>query len=67
MLTSEVRSAETIASFAAKEDVDLLIVRTRGRRGAREILGSVAEAVVRVSTCPIMVVNPDVGVEGWTM
>ncbi|UCC44991.1 MAG: universal stress protein [Candidatus Zixiibacteriota bacterium] len=53
--------AETIVNVAETEAVDLIIVGTQGRTGiSRAVLGSVAEAVVRQSTCPVMVVKPTV-------
>lgn len=48
--------AEEIAQLAADIEADLVIVGSHGRRGvARLILGSVAEAVVRLSPCPVLV------------
>lgn len=48
-----------IAQLSADLDADLVIVGTHGRRGlARMLIGSVAEAVVRLATCPVLVVRP---------
>ncbi len=51
--------AEEIAQLAADLEADLVVVGTHGRRGiARLLLGSVAEAVVRLAPCPVFVVRP---------
>jgi nucleotide-binding universal stress UspA family protein len=51
--------AEEIAQIAADLEADLVVVGTHGRRGiARLLLGSVAEAVVRLAPCPVLVVRP---------
>ncbi|MEI9939106.1 MAG: universal stress protein [Pseudomonadota bacterium] len=51
--------AHEIAQIAADVDADLVVVGTHGRRGiARLLLGSVAEAVVRLAPCPVLVVRP---------
>ncbi len=48
---------EEIAEYAAKEDVDLIVLATHGRTGAsRLFLGSVAERVVREAKCAVLVV-----------
>jgi nucleotide-binding universal stress UspA family protein len=50
--------AEEIAQTAADLDADLVVVGTHGRRGiSRLLLGSVAEAVVRLAPCPVFVVR----------
>lgn len=51
--------ARAIADLAASLDADAVIVGTHGRRGLkRALLGSVAEEVVRISGCPVVVVRP---------
>jgi nucleotide-binding universal stress UspA family protein len=61
-LTTHVRrrnAAETIAEIASEVEADLVVVGTHGRRGvSRFLLGSVAEAVVRLAPCPVLVVRP---------
>jgi nucleotide-binding universal stress UspA family protein len=51
--------AEEIARIARDLEAHLVIVGTHGRRGlSRMLLGSVAEGVVRMSPCPVLVVRP---------
>ena len=53
--------AETIVNVAADEAADVIVVGTQGRKGlSRALLGSVAEAVVRQSSCPVMLVKSTV-------
>jgi len=51
---------EGILFAQAKHECDLLVMATHGRRGlARMFLGSVAEAVVRKASCPVLTVRPE--------
>ncbi|HYP91237.1 MAG TPA: universal stress protein, partial [Polyangiaceae bacterium] len=51
--------ADEIAQLAADLDADLVVVGTHGRRGvSRLLLGSSAEATVRLSPCPVLVMRP---------
>jgi len=51
--------AHEIAQLAADLEADLVVVGTQGRHGiARLLLGSVAEDVVRLAPCPVLVVRP---------
>ena len=53
--------AQAIAEFARDTGVDLIVVASHGRAGlARLVLGSVAEAVVRIAPCPVLVVKAPV-------
>ena len=46
-----------ICDYAAHHGVDLIVIGTHGRTGmSRLLLGSVAEKVVRHSSCPVLVV-----------
>ncbi len=46
-----------IAEYAEANDVDLIVMGTRGRRGVdRLLMGSVAEEVVRTTACPVLTV-----------
>ncbi|MDE0206927.1 MAG: universal stress protein [Candidatus Tectomicrobia bacterium] len=52
-------AAQTIVETARGKGVDLIVMGTHGRTGLRHMLiGSVAERVVRLAPCPVMVV-PD--------
>ena len=47
--------AQAIARLAESEDVDLIVMGTHGRTGlTRMLMGSVAEAVVRRASCPVL-------------
>lgn len=59
-------TAEEIAQLAADLEADLVVVGTHGKRGlTRLLLGSTAEATVRLAPCPVLVVRhkavPDAG------
>ena len=55
----------TIIQAAKRDDVDLIIVGTRGeRKGVDKMLGSVAAGVVQRATCAVMVVAEKVPLEG---
>jgi len=48
---------QEIIKFAKTHNVDLIVISTHGRTGAKHfLLGSIAERVVRKSLCPVMVV-----------
>jgi len=48
-----------IIGYAEKENVDLIVVGTRGRTGLKRlVLGSVASNVVSYAHCTVMVVRP---------
>ena len=56
--TVEGEPRDTIHSVAHDVGADLIVLGTHGRRGlSRAILGSVAEWVVRTSTCPVLTVH----------
>ncbi|MDF3065608.1 MAG: hypothetical protein K0R38_1209 [Polyangiaceae bacterium] len=51
--------ADEVAQLAADLEADLVVVGTHGRRGlSRMLLGSSAEATVRLAPCPVLVVRP---------
>jgi nucleotide-binding universal stress UspA family protein len=51
--------ADEVAQLAADLEADLVIVGTHGRRGlSRMLLGSSAEATVRLAPCPVLVMRP---------
>lgn len=51
-------AAHAITDFAKDRGADLIVVGSHGRTGfKRLLLGSVAEKVVRLATCPVFVVR----------
>lgn len=50
--------AEAVAAQTKAWDASLVVVGTHGRRGiGRMLLGSGAEKIIRLSTCPVLVVR----------
>ncbi len=50
----------TILEVQEKYQPDLLVIATHGRKGLKRlVLGSVAEAVVRKATCPVLTIRED--------
>lgn len=50
-----------ILGFARDDATDLIVMATHGRTGIRrQVLGSVAEAVLRAAPCPVLVVRHEV-------
>ncbi len=53
-------AGEAIADYAKENGVDFICVGSHGRTGlSRMFLGSVAERVVRLAPCAVLVVRPD--------
>ncbi|MEO8902537.1 MAG: universal stress protein [Polyangiaceae bacterium] len=51
--------AHALAQLASDLRADLVVVGTHGRKGlARFLMGSVAEGVVRLAPCPVLVMRP---------
>jgi nucleotide-binding universal stress UspA family protein len=51
--------APTIVNFALERQSELIVMGTHGASGVRRVLlGSVAEALVRRSPCPVLVIKP---------
>lgn len=51
-------TADEVAQLASDLDADLVVVGTHGRRGlSRLLIGSTAEATVRLAPCPVLVVR----------
>jgi nucleotide-binding universal stress UspA family protein len=56
--TEEGSPADVVLKTIKEEDIDLVVIGTSGKHGLdRFLLGSVAEKVVRSSTCPVMVIH----------
>lgn len=50
---------QTVLKLAEDEKADLIIMGTHGRRGLGHMfLGSIAERVLRIATCPVITVPP---------
>ncbi len=61
-------AAEEILEIAAKEDADLIVMGTHGRKGIDRILfGSVAERVVKNSHLPVLTIRPSDNYTGGAM
>lgn len=51
----------TLFWLIIKHDIDLLVVGTHGRTGARKLLmGSIAETIFRQAACPVLSIGPNV-------
>jgi len=52
-------AANAIVDSAIKEEADLIVIATHGETGLQKLVfGSVAEKVVRLTTCPVMTIRP---------
>ena len=52
---------DVLSSIMEREDVDLLVLGTRGRGGLKKLaLGSIAEQVLRLAPCPVLTIGPHV-------
>lgn len=52
------RPADALVAYAAENQVDLIVMGTRGMRGLQKLrLGSVSERVLKLAACPVMVVK----------
>jgi len=55
-----ISAATTILEYSLDNDIDLIVMGTHGRRGLGHLfLGSVAEEVVRFSTCPVFTIREE--------
>jgi len=53
-------TARAILVRAALDQSDLIVMATRGRSGLpRAVFGSVADAIVRTASCPVLTLRPD--------
>ncbi len=61
----EGRAAPTLADYANKNNVDLVVVATHGRSGvSRWVMGSVADRLVRSVHAPVLIVRPPACIPG---
>jgi nucleotide-binding universal stress UspA family protein len=59
---------DVLASVIQREKVDLLVLGTRGRGGLKKLaLGSAAEEILRLATCPVLTIGPKVPITGSEM
>jgi len=57
--------AKVLEPVIDEEEIDLLVIGTRGRGGLRKVaLGSVAEELLRLAPCPVLTVGPKAKVNG---
>jgi nucleotide-binding universal stress UspA family protein len=50
--------SDEIVTYAKKGKIDLIVMGTHGRRGpTRPLIGSVAQRVIHLAPCPVMVVR----------
>jgi nucleotide-binding universal stress UspA family protein len=50
-----------LSQLIGKHDIDLIVVGTHGRTGARKlVMGSIAEKIFRQAACPVLTVGPNV-------
>jgi nucleotide-binding universal stress UspA family protein len=51
---------DVLSRFVGEHDIDLLVLGTHGRTGARKLLmGSIAETIFRRAACPVLSVGPN--------
>jgi universal stress protein A len=51
-------ASENLIRLSAEEDVQLIVMGTRGRHGlAHFFVGSVAERILRHTPCPVLIVR----------
>ena len=57
-------TCDVLAGFVQRNNVDLIVLGTTGGTGFRKmVLGSVAEEIIRGSSCPVLTVGPGVSGE----
>lgn len=55
---------DTLSDLIQRDEIDLLVLSTHGRGGLKKvILGSVAEQIFRLASCPVLTVGPAVPAE----
>src|ERR1700688_4641898 len=59
--------AEAVERVIEEGTVDLLVIGTRGRGGLQKLaLGSVAEELLRIASCPVMTIGPKADIAAIT-
>ena len=54
--------SQAVAQYAEKHTIDLIVMASHGRGGLRHLLmGSVAEKLLRLAPCPVLVIRPNGG------
>lgn len=56
-LVEEGNPVDTILKVAKREDVDLIVMGTRGSSVTKRLLGSVASSVITYAPCPVLAVR----------
>jgi nucleotide-binding universal stress UspA family protein len=60
MLLEQGQVWDVLSSIIQRENIDLLVLGTHGRGGLKKLaLGSVAEEVLRLATCPVLTIGPN--------
>ena len=58
VLETSDNAADAIANYAKATNIDLIVIGTNGRGAVAQVLvGSVAERVVRIASCPVLTVR----------
>jgi nucleotide-binding universal stress UspA family protein len=58
IISSQMSIEAAIVEYAESEDIDLIVIGTRGTSDIKNILlGNIASGVVKYATCPVMVVK----------
>ncbi|MFQ5970295.1 MAG: universal stress protein [Nitrososphaerales archaeon] len=57
IISGSISVVESIVDYAEKENVDMIIMGTRGRSKFTKLLGSVASGVMMHAECPVLVVK----------
>lgn len=62
IIVAEGAVAETLTDLVRQNEIDLCVMGTHGRRAFKKlILGSIAEEVFRVASCPVLTIGPRSG------
>ena len=65
ILVTQEAIEDAVPRWINEHGIDLIVMGTHGRKGVdRMFLGSTAEAIVRIATCPVLTVGPGVVLHG---